>query len=98
MRKLKHIHTKHSRIRSQQRCVSERMIEDTIHEGEMIRKQGLRFFVMTEKNLRYISDHQYSDHLKNTVVVLNADNSVRTVYKNSKAMKRIRKKSKIFYR
>ena len=64
-------HTMHSKIRAQQRAVSQQMIDDTIEHGELIRKQGLKFFIATEKSLCYIQDHQYCDHLKNTVVVLN---------------------------
>ena len=43
------IHTQHSIKRCQQRGVTEQMIDDTIHFGEMIRKQGLRYFIMTKK-------------------------------------------------
>ena len=42
------IHTRHSIKRCQQRGVTEQMIEDTIHFREMIRKQGLRYFIMTK--------------------------------------------------
>ncbi len=91
-------HTTHSRIRAQQRAVNQQMIDDTIEHGEMIRKQGLRFFVVTKKSLYFLHDNQYCDHLKNTVVILNADNSIRTVYKNSNAMKTIKKKSKQLYK
>ena len=69
--KVKARHTKHSRIRAQQRAVNQQMIDDTLEHGEMIRKQGLRFFVITKKTLCYIHDHQYGDHLKNMVVILN---------------------------
>ena len=88
----------HSIKRSQQRGVTEQMIEDTIHLGEMIRKQGLRFFIMTEGCLSYLHEKQYNERLKNMVVVLTSDNVILTVYKNSKAMKNIKRKSKTYYR
>lgn len=90
-------HTKHSLKRSQQRGVNQQMIDDTIHFGEMIRKQGLRFFIMTEKCLNYFHQKQYNERLKNMVVVLTADNSILTVYKNSRALKNIKRKSKKYF-
>lgn len=91
-------HTTHSKIRAQQRAVTQRMINDTIEHGELIRKQGLKFFIATERSLCFIQDHQYCDHLKNTVVILNSDNSIRTVYKNAKAIKAIKRKSKELFK
>lgn len=92
------IHTRHSIKRCQQRGVTEQMIEDTIHFGEMIRKQGLRYFIITKKCLSYFHQKQYNERVQNTVVILNPDNSILTVYKNSKALKNIKLKSKIHYR
>lgn len=92
------IHTRHSTKRCQQRGVTEQMIDDTIHFGEMIRKQGLRYFIMTKKCLSYFHQKQYNERVQNTVVILNPDNSILTVYKNSKALKNIKKKSKELYR
>ena len=92
------IHTQHSIKRCQQRGVTGQMIEDTIHLGEMIRKQGLRFFIMTEGCLSYLHGKQYNERLKNMVVVLTSDNAVLTVYKNSRAMRKIKKKSKQLYK
>ncbi len=90
-------HSKHSSLRAQQRCISRSMIEDTIHYGELIRKQGLRFFIMTKRSLCFLHEKQYNERLKNMVVVVNEGNTISTVYKNSQAMKNIRKKSKILY-
>lgn len=91
-------HTRHSLKRCQQRGVTQKMIDDTIYLGDMIYKQGLRFFIMTEKCLSYLHEKQYNERVKNTVVILNPDNSILTVYKNSRALKHIRKKSKQLYR
>ena len=70
------------------------MILDTVYYGELVRKQGLRFFIMTEKCLNYIQEKQYGDKLKNTVVILSSENVILTVYKNSEAIRNIRKKSR----
>lgn len=92
------IPTNHSIKRGRQRGVSQKMIEDTITFGNMIRKQGLRFFIMTEKCLSYFHEKQYNERVKNTVVVISADNTILTVYKSSRALKNIKKKSKQLWR
>jgi hypothetical protein len=92
------VHTKHSMVRAQQRCISQQMIEDAVSHGRLIRKQGLRYYVVTEKSICYLHENHYKDRLKNTVVILNADNSILTVYKNSKAFHHIKKKPKMYYR
>ncbi len=88
------IHTNHSRKRCQQRGVTQQMIDDTVAFGDMIRKQGLRFYIMTEKCLHFFHKKQYNERVKNTVVVMSEDNVVLTVYKDSGAMKHIKKKRK----
>lgn len=87
-------HTQHSKIRSQQRGVCQQMIDDTIYYGELIRKQGLRYYIMTERSTCFIQQKQYKDRLKNTVVILTSDNTILTVYKNARAIRNVKKKPK----
>lgn len=87
-------HTQHSKIRSQQRCISQQMIEDTIHYGELIRKQGLRYYIMTERSACFIQQPQQKERLKNTVVILTPDNAILTVYKNARAIRNVKRKPK----
>lgn len=88
------VHSYHSRARAQQRCVSQQMIKDAIKHGELIHKQGLRYYIVTEKSICHLREKQYRERLKNTVVILTADNTILTVYKNSNAIHQIKKKPK----
>jgi hypothetical protein len=90
----KAIHTHHSRKRCQQRGITQQMIDDTIRYGNVIYKQGLRFYVMIERCLPSFYERRYNERLKNTVVVLSDDDVVLTVYKNANAHSNIKKKSK----
>ena len=49
---------------------------------------------MAEKNMCFLHQKQYNERVKNTVVVLTENDVIITVYKNSKALKQIRKKPK----
>lgn len=84
----------HSRKRCQQRGISNQMIADTINYGEVIYKQGLRFFLALRKDLGWMEDHAYLGRLENTVVVLSHHNEIITVYKNRYAIRSIKRKSK----
>lgn len=86
--------TNHARERSAHRAINRQMIQDTIDYGQMIRKQGLRYFVMTEKCIPDQMPPQYQERVKNTVVILTPDNAVMTVYKNEDALKHIKRKPK----
>lgn len=84
----------HSTVRADQRGISRSSIEILANEGQVIYKQGLRFFFMTEKDLKFF-DCDLAAQLKNLVVVLAGDsNYVITSYKNPKAIKSIKRKSK----
>lgn len=86
--------TNHARERSAHRAINDQMIHDTIEYGRMIRKQGLRYYVMTEKCIPEEMPAQYQERVKNTVVILTSDNAVMTVYKNEDALKHIKRKPK----
>ncbi len=86
--------THHARERSAHRAINKQMIQDTIEFGEMIRRQGLRYYVMAEKCIPEDMPAQYQERVKNTVVILTSDNAVMTVYKNEDALKHIKRKPK----
>ncbi len=89
--------TPHSRKRAQQRGITNQMISDTIMYGELIFRQGLRFYIALKKNLAWIEDHNYSERLEDTVVVITHHNEIITVYKNRFALRNIKRKSKNLY-
>lgn len=86
--------TIHALKRAQSRGITPQMILDTIHFGQLIRKQGLRFYVMLKKNIPIESNKQYVDKLMNVTVVLSKDDQLITVYRNSVSIKKIKRKSK----
>lgn len=86
--------TPHASKRAAQRGISESMITAAICYGECIYKQGLRYFICLEKNIRGIYPPASIGHYKNTVVILSFDNSIVTCYKNKDAFSHIRKKYK----
>lgn len=86
--------TIHALKRAQSRGITPQMILDTIHFGQLIRKQGLRFYVMLKKNIPIESNKQYLDKLMNVTVVLSEDDQLITVYRNSVSIKKIKRKSK----
>jgi hypothetical protein len=89
--------TPHSRKRANQRGISNQMISDTITYGELIYRQGLKFYIALKKNLNWIENPGYSELLENTVVVLTHHNEIITVYKNRYAIRSIKRKSKFLY-
>ena len=86
--------TFHSTRRASQRGIKKDHIDLVMQHGKVIRKQGLRFFIMTQNELKYFPLH-IQDVLKNMVVVLAGDeNVVLTTYKNKDAVRNIKRKSK----
>ena len=91
-------HTKHSDRRASQRGIRNPWIETVIHEGNVIFKQGFKFYFMTEKELRY-HDPVMQNRLKNLMVVMAGDsNTIVTCYKNKDAIGNIKRKSKRLYK
>ena len=86
--------TFHSTRRASQRGIKKDHIDLVMQHGKVIRKQGLRFFIMTQNELKYFPLH-IQDVLKNVVVVLAGnENVVITTYKNKDAVRNIKRKSK----
>ena len=86
--------TNHGIQRKAQRGIKESWMVLVFGYGKVIHRQGLRFYFLTGKQLKYFSP-KLQERLKNLVVVVAQDsNVVITAYKNSKAPKNIRHKSK----
>ena len=86
--------TAHASRRAAQRGISEAMISVAVCYGEVIYKQGLRYFICLEKNIRGIFSPSCIDQFKDTVIILSADDALITCYKNKNAFSHIRKKFK----
>ena len=85
--------TNHATVRASQRGIKKSIIEQLIKYGEVIKKQGLRYYYMTQNTLRFL-DLKLQDQLRNVVVILSSDNYILTCYKNENALKNIKQKSK----
>lgn len=84
----------HSTLRAAQRGITEEMIKMTVNFGKVFYRQGLRYFICLEKNLKGIIHPSKIEQYRNTVVILNESNQIVTCYKNEKAISRIRRKKK----
>jgi len=87
-------HSVHSLKRAAQRGIRNPWIDMVIREGKVIFKQGIRFFFITKKELRFF-EPALQEKLKNLVVVMAGDdNTIITCYKNKDAISHIKRKSK----
>ena len=89
--------TPHASKRAAQRGISDSMIAAAINYGEVIYRQGLRYFICLERNLFGLLPPALIGHYRNTVVILGAHNEIITCYKNRDAISNIRRKSKQLY-
>lgn len=87
-------YTNHALERAASRGITKQMIEDTVHHGTCMYRQGIRFYILLEKNRPRDMLPHYLSQLVNTVVLLSENNEVITVYKNKAAFKNIRHKPK----
>ncbi|MBI4946258.1 MAG: DUF4258 domain-containing protein [Bacteroidetes bacterium] len=86
--------TSHARKRAAQRGISIDMIVAAINYGQLIYKQGLRYYICLEKNILGILPPSLIDHYKNTVIILSTENELITCYKNENALSKIKRKAK----
>jgi MoxR-like ATPase len=84
----------HALKRADQRGISSEAISLAIEYGELIYKQGLKFYICLKKSLRGIVPPAMIDKVGNTVVVVNQLNEMVTCYKSDNAIAHIRKKDK----
>lgn len=70
------------------------MIKDTIQYGKLLRKQGMKFYVMLEKGMPGEFSSQYREKVNNVVVIVSNDGVIVTVYKDEHAYAHLRKKQK----
>ena len=84
----------HSAVRMSQRGISPDAIKACIHHGEVIYKQGMKFFFIPKKRLDQLAP-KLQEKVRDLVVVTNQDEKcVITCYRNSHAAHRIKKKPK----
>jgi len=87
-------HSRHSHKRAAQRGIQNSWVSTVVNEGQVIFKQGIRFFFMTGKELRYHTPSMQK-HLKSLVIVMADDsNTIITCYKNKDAISNIKRKRK----
>jgi len=86
----------HATQRASQRGVTRRIMRLMVEQGEIIRKQGLKYYYMTHNTLRYF-DLKTQDKLRNLVVLVKSKevgNIVITCYKHENAIRNIKLKQK----
>jgi hypothetical protein len=86
----------HATQRASQRGVTRNIMRIMVEQGELIRKQGLKFYYMTHNTLRYF-DLKTQNKLRNLVVLVKSKSYgdiVITCYKDEKAIKNIKHKQK----
>lgn len=84
----------HALARAYERGITTDMIRDTLVWGRKLHRQGLRFHVMLRRCVPHGMDERYSRRLVNVTVVVGVDDTIVTVYRNPKALYRIKRKSK----
>lgn len=84
----------HSAARMSQRGISPEAINACINNGEVIHKQGMKFFFIPKKRLDLLRP-KLKDKVKDLVVVTDLyEKCVITCYRNAHAPHRIKKKPK----
>ncbi|MCH8555014.1 MAG: DUF4258 domain-containing protein [Schleiferiaceae bacterium] len=82
----------HSRQRMSQRGLGQHLVQMVIRYGEVIHKQGLKFYFVTRKMIQANTDLEQAADLM--VVVSGASGAVLTTYRNPRAIRRVKKKPK----
>jgi hypothetical protein len=86
------LHSYHSQQRAKQRGFSKDVIKMVLCYGELIQKQGLKFYVGLEKTFPGHLNPDLQRKCSGMVIIVK-DNQIITCYKNTKAMRNIRKKT-----
>ena len=87
--------SRHSRVRAQQRGLTENLIFLAMDYSKAIFKQGLVFYAVIDKLLPDNLDHQLREKLNNLVIVASQENDeIITCYKRDHAIHYINKKPK----
>jgi hypothetical protein len=84
----------HAVQRAYERGITTPMIQDTLLWGRKLHRQGMRFHVMLRRCIPPGLDERYAKRLVNVTVVIAMDETIVTVYRNPKALYRIKRKPK----
>ena len=88
--------SKHARRRGAQSNLCERDVDLVRRYGVLEHRTGVRFYFVRKQEVeRYRTVEPRLAKLHDIVMVLSQDNTVITLYRNRKALKDIRRKSKI---
>ena len=88
--------SKHARQRGAQSNLCERDVDLVRRYGVLERRTGVRFYFVRKQEVeRYRTVEPRLAKLHDIVMVLSQDNTVITLYRNRKALKDIRRKSKV---
>ncbi len=86
----------HARLRGAQSNLSSDDVEIVRKYGILERRTGVQFYVLRRREVeRYRTAEPRLAKLHDVVLIVSGDNTVITIYRNSKALKEIRRKSKI---
>jgi|688.fasta_scaffold423432_2 hypothetical protein len=84
----------HAVQRAYERGITTPMIQDTLRWGKKLHRQGMCFHVMLRRCIPPGLEERYAKRLVNVTVVLAADETIVTVYRNPKAIAHIKRKPK----
>ncbi len=84
----------HAISRAYERGITTAMIRDTLTWGRKVHRQGLRFYIMLRRCVPHDLEQGCAKRLVNVTVVLGGDDTIVTVYRNPKALYRIKRKCK----
>ncbi len=86
----------HARTRRAQSNLSCEDLDLVRRYGILEHRTGVRFYVLRRREVeRYRLSEPRLEKLHDVVLIVSNDNTVITVYRNSKALKEIRRKSKV---
>jgi hypothetical protein len=89
-------HTKHSKYRAAQRGFSENDLLNALDFSEVIRKQGLYFYIVVNSRIPSSLPEKRKKKILNMVVVVSGDeDSIITCYKAKNNFKHIKKKNNL---
>lgn len=87
--------SRHAKQRSAQSNLCEHDVELVRRYGVLERRTGVRFYFMRRREVeKYRAAEPRLDRLEGVVMIISSDNIVITTYRNSRALRDIRRKQK----